>query len=219
MSETSPPSRCRIVLIAPDGVDAATFARDLERALAGGDVASLILPGYSQDEASFQAFAERILPVAQEAGVAAVIAGDTRIAGRLKADGVHLELGKGELIDAIDRLRDKMIVGAGGVKTRDAALELGEAGPDYIFLGRFGYDTKPEPHPRNLTLARWWAEMIEIPCVVLGGSVVESVVPVAETGAEFVALSQAIFAEGADPRERVARANELLDRKAPRFED
>ena len=45
-----------------------------------------------------------------------------------------------------------MMVGAGGAKTRDDALELGEVRPDYIFFGRFGYDNKPEPHPRNLSL-------------------------------------------------------------------
>ena len=75
-----------------------------------------------------------------------------------------------QLADVIDRMQDKMMVGAGGAKTRDDALELGEARPDYLFFGRFGYDNTPDPHPRNLTLGRWWAEMIEIPCIVLAGS-------------------------------------------------
>ncbi|MBN9037429.1 MAG: thiamine phosphate synthase, partial [Rhizobiales bacterium] len=83
---------------------------------------------------------------------------------------------------------------------------------------RFGYDTKPEPHSRNLSLGRWWAEMIEIPCIVLGGSDVASVRDVAATGAEFVALSQAVFGEGANPAAAVAQTNALLDAQAPRFE-
>ena len=110
-----------------------------------------------------------------------------------------------------------MMVGAGGAKTRDEALELGEERPDYMFFGRFGYDTKPEPHARNLALGAWWAEMIEIPCIVMAGSDLASVEAVAATGAEFVALSAAIFAEGADAKAAVAEANARLDRAAPRF--
>lgn len=217
MAET--PNRCRVVLIAPANQQPGEMERKLRQALEGGDVASLILPAYDLGEAEFQGLAERLVPIAQDKGVAVVIAGDTRIAARVKADGVHMEQGRQALDDAVDRLQDKMMVGAGGAKTRDDALGLGEARPDYIFFGRFGYDNTPEPHPRNLNLAAWWAEMIEIPCVVLGGSHVESVEAVAATGAEFVALSAAVFAGEADPREQVALANALLDQKAPRFED
>ena len=110
------------------------------------------------------------------------------------------------------------MVGAGGAKTRDDALQLGEERPDYIFFGRFGYDAKPEPHPRNLSLGAWWAQMIEIPCIVMAGSDLSSIEAVAATGAEFVALSSAVFGDGADARAAVADANALLDERAPRFE-
>jgi thiamine-phosphate pyrophosphorylase len=170
------------------------------------------------DEASFQAFAERIVPIAQEAGIAAIIAEDTRIAGRVKADGIHIEGGKAALAEAIENFQSKMAVGAGGAKTRDDALELGEERPDYVFFGRFGYDNKPEPHHRNLTLGRWWAEMIQVPVIVMAGSDIASVEAVAATGVDFVALSAAVFANGVDPKEAVARANAVLDETAPRFE-
>ncbi|WP_379065770.1 thiamine phosphate synthase [Mesorhizobium sp. UC22_110] len=215
MTEPSSPDRCRIVLIPPAG----TPAERVVAAFTGGDIASLILPQDNRDEDSFQAYAEKIVPAAQAAGIAVVIAGDSRIAGRVKADGLHIEAGKAELADAIDRVQDRMMVGVGGAKTRDDALELGEERPDYIFFGRFGFDNKPEPHPRNLSLGRWWAEMIEIPCIVMAGSDVASVEAVAATGAEFVALSAAVFAEGAEPATIIARANALLDETAPRLED
>jgi thiamine-phosphate pyrophosphorylase len=214
MNETTPPNRCRIVLIAPTGAS----PERIRAALDGGDVASLILPQYDMDEASFQALAEKIVPAAQANGVAVIIAGDTRIAGRVQADGLHVEVNKAELAETIESFQAKMMVGCGGAKTRDDALELGETRPDYIFFGRFGYDNKPEPHPRNLSLGQWWAEMIEIPCIVMAGSDLASAEAVAATGCEFVALSSAVFAEGIDPREAVASANVLLDRAAPRFE-
>lgn len=208
--------RCRIVLIAPEGANPEGFAGALRQALSGGDVASLILPQYGLDEAAFQRLAEAATPIAQAAGAAVVIAGDSRVAGRVKADGIHVE-GKADLAEAVERWQAKMMVGAGGPKTRDDALELGEQRPDYIFFGRFGYDNKPEAHHRNLSLGQWWAEVIEVPCVVMAGSDIASVEAVARTGAEFVALSSAVFGEGADPRQAVERANALLDEVAPRL--
>ena len=214
MNEPNPPSRCRLVLIAPAAVSAEGFEAMLKAALAGGDVASLILPQGGMDSDSFQALAERAVPVAQENGVAVIIAGDTRVAGRVQADGLHIEGKRQALDEAIERAQGRMIVGVDAGKTRDDALTLGEARPDYVFFGRFGYDNTPEPHPRNLGLATWWAEMIEVPCIVLGGSDVASIEAAAATGAEFVALSSAVFGEGVDPEAAVRTANEMLDRAA-----
>lgn len=215
MNDLTPPNRCRIVLIAPPLVPAEHICAAFE----GGDIASLILPDNGMDDASFQAFAERIVPIAQGAGIAVIIAGDSRIAGRVQADGIHVEAKPRELAETIERLAGKMMVGAGGAKTRDEALALGEERPDYMFFGRFGYDNKPEPHHRNLALGEWWAEIISIPCIVMGGSELASVEAVAATGAEFVALSSAVFADGRDPAAAIAAANALLDETAPRFED
>ncbi|MEP9397865.1 thiamine phosphate synthase [Mesorhizobium sp. KR2-14] len=217
MTEATTPNRCRIVLIAPAGETPEQFEARLRQAIAGGDIASLIVPAFGRDEAAFQAFAARIVPVAQNAGIAVVIADDTRVAGRVGADGIHLECGREDLEEAIERHQAKMMVGAGGAKTRDEALELGEARPDYMFFGRFGYDNKPEPHNRNLALGRWWAEMVEIPCIVMAGSDIASVEAVAATGAEFVALSSAVFGDGIDPKQAIEKANAVLDETAPRF--
>lgn len=219
MNEQNPPNRCRLVLIAPEGAEPEGFAGQFAEALSGGDVASLILPQYGMDEEAFQVLAERVVPLAQEHGVAVVIAGDSRVAGRVRGDGIHLEVDKDALAEAVGKAGGRIMVGAGGVKTRDEALELGETRPDYLFFGRFGYDRTPEPHPRNLALGRWWAEMIEIPCIVLGGSDLASVETVAATGAEFVALTSAVFAAAVTPASAVARVNDILDRTAPRFDD
>ena len=218
MTVTSPPNRCRIVLIAPSGESAAGFAARFSAAISGGDIASIMLPANGMDEASFQDFAERIVLIAQAAGIAAIVADDTRIAGRVHADGVHIDGGKAALAEAIESFHPKLTVGAGGAKTRDDALALGELRPDYIFFGRFGYDNKPEPHSRNLSLGGWWAEMIQVPVIVLAGSDIASVEAVAATGADFVALSSAVFADGVDPRAAVERANAILDETAPRFD-
>ncbi len=213
----SPEDRCRLVLIVPQGEDAGLQAKALEDALRGGDVASVIIPQYALDDDSFQKRAEVLVPIVQAAGAAALVAGDSRVAGRVKADGLHVVGGLEPLAEAVEKFTPKLIVGGGNADDRHKALEHGEANPDYIFFGKLEGDIKPEPHPKNVALGEWWASMIEIPAIVMGGSDVASVVAVAESGVEFVALRQAVFGHAGGAAQAVAEANALLDEKAPRF--
>ncbi len=216
MSNTD--NRCRLVLIAPDIADVDSRAKILGGALRGGDVASVIVPQYDLDDHTFQKHAEALVPLIQEAGAAALVAGDTRVAGRVKADGLHVTGNAEELAEAMEKFSPKLIVGGGNATDRHHALEMGEIRPDYVFFGKVDGDIKPEAHPKNVALAEWWASMIEIPCIVMGGTDPESVVAVAESGAEFVALRLAVFAEPEQAPAIVASVNALLDEKAPRFE-
>ncbi|WP_137133544.1 thiamine phosphate synthase [Rhizobium sp. FKY42] len=216
---TLPEDRCRLVLIVPAMEDDDTLAEQLSHALRGGDVASVILPQYDSNDSAFQKRAEKLVPIVQAAGAAALIAGDSRVAGRAKADGLHLSGSIEELGEAMEKFSPKLIVGSASATDRHTALEVGEARPDYIFFGRLDGDIKPEAHPKNVALGEWWASMIEIPCIVMGGTEVGSVVAVAESGAEFVALRTAIFDNPAGAAAAVAEVNAVLDEKAPRFDD
>jgi thiamine-phosphate pyrophosphorylase len=212
------PQRCRIVLIAPPVTSVDELARALRAALSGGDVASVLLPPYEADEALFQTLAEAATPIIQGAGAAAIIVGDTQVAGRVKADGLHIEGPAVDVAASVARFSPKMIVGTGNIKNRHTALEIGEAQPDYVLFGKIGADNKPEAHPRNIELADWWASMVEIPCIIQAGNTLDSIVDAAATGAEFIALGSAVFA-GTDPAETVREANRLLDEHAPKFEE
>lgn len=216
MSEAD--NRCRLVLILPEGEDLSVRTAMLEGALKGGDVASVIIPQYGLDDGVFQKHAEALVQIVQDAGAAALVAGDTRVAGRAKADGIHVTGGLEEFAEAVEKFTPKLIVGGGNATDRHKALEIGDIQPDYIFFGKIGGDIKPEAHPKNLALAEWWASMVEIPCIVLGGSDPQSALAVAETGAEFVALDKAVFADPAQAPHVIAAVNALLDEKAPRFE-
>jgi thiamine-phosphate pyrophosphorylase len=210
--------RCRLVLIAPDNTEPAAMADMVGDALRGGDVATLILPQYGLDEHAFQKMAETVVPIAQRAGVAAVIAGDSRVAGRAKADGLHISEGPAALAEAVGKFSPRLIVGAGGIKDRHAALEIGEHRPDYIFFGRLDGDIKPEAHDKTAALGEWWASMVEIPCIAMAGNSIASALTIADTGAEFVAMRMAVFADPRGPAQAVAEVNALLAEKAPRFE-
>ena len=216
---TAPDNRCRLVLVLDREDDAERQAGHVEAALAGGDVVTVIIPQYDFDDQQFQRRAERLVPLIQAAGAAALVAGDSRVAGRARADGLHMTGNTGELAEAIEKFTPKLIVGAGGVAERHVALEVGELQPDYIFFGKLEGDIKPEAHPKSLALGEWWASMVEIPCIVMGGNDVASALEVAETGAEFVALRTAVFADPRGAAAAVAAANALLDEKAPRFDD
>lgn len=209
--------RCRLVLVMPEISDGAEAARIMADALKGGDVASVIVPQYGLDDTSFQKLAEQVVPVIQKAGAAALIAGDSRTAGRAKADGVHIAGGVEALSEAVEKFTPKLIVGGGNAQERHRALEIGELQPDYIFFGKLDGDIKPEAHPKNLALAEWWASMVEIPCIVMGGTDAASALAIAETGAEFAALRLAVFAEPGRAAAIIQEMNAILDQKAPRF--
>lgn len=209
--------RLRLVLVMPETDDADAAARMIGEALKGGDVASVILPQYGMDDTQFQKLAEKVVPLIQQAGAAALVAGDSRVAGRAKADGLHIVGGIEDLGEAIEKHAPKLIVGGGNAQDRHRALEIGDLQPDYVFFGKLDGDIKPEAHPKNLALAEWWASMVEIPCIVMGGTNPESALAIAETGAEFAALRLAVFTEPSRAASIVQEVNALLDQKAPRF--
>ncbi|MEQ8306265.1 MAG: thiamine phosphate synthase [Hoeflea sp.] len=214
---TDAANRCRLVLVTPDIADPGELGAIVADALRGGDVASVIIPQHGLDDKSFQRRCEALIPLVQAAGAAALVAGDTRVAGRVRADGLHLEAGIEAMGEAVARHAPALIVGGGNARERHAALAIGEAQPDYVIFGSVSGDIKPEPHPKNLALAEWWANMIEIPCVLMGGTSTAFVEAMASTGAEFIAFGKAVFAEPTEAPRIVAEINAVLDEKAPRF--
>jgi thiamine-phosphate pyrophosphorylase len=201
--------RTRLCLATPPTLDASRFAGALKSALLAGDVATLFInAGDSDDER--QRIAEALVPIAQSAGAAALVVNDTRLLGRVNADGIHIDTGLADLNAALDRYRGKKIVGAGGIRSRHEAMERGEREPDYLFFGRLDGDTGEGIFPKAFDLASWWSGLFEIPAIVMGGRALESVVAAAEAGIEFVALRSAVWDHPDGPAKAVAEANRLL---------
>ncbi|WP_375687668.1 MULTISPECIES: thiamine phosphate synthase [unclassified Bartonella] len=147
-----------------------------------------------KDDSSFlqqqaQIYAEDI----QHHDAALLIADDSRIAGRIKADGLHIEGDVKALEYFENQKREQKIIGFGNLRNRHSAMIAGEAGVDYLFFGKLGADKKPHAHPRNLQLATWWAEIMEIPAVVQAGSDFSTFDEALKTGCEFIAVEEVIF--------------------------
>lgn len=210
-------NHCRLVLIA----SASTCTSEaLSAALDGGDVASLLIMADEADPGTFAIICKEWVAIAQQKEVAVLVASDTQIAGRSDADGIFVDSGGLPVLDeAIACFSPHKIVGCGGIKERHRALEIGDRRPDFVFFGKLKGDIKPVPHRKNLALADWWSKLIETPCVVMGGSEIDSVIECAASGAEFVALNKAIFEHADGPKAAVILVNQLLEKNAPQFEE
>jgi len=212
----NPANRCRLILTLSSIDDAVS---SMEQALGAGDVACVIVGANEMGEREFLEHCKALISVARPHDVAVIIAGDSQVAGRAEADGHLIENGLDALKDAVARFSPQKIVGYGGVRERHRALEAGEFNPDFMFFGALDKDIRAEPHKKNLKLANWWAQMIEIPCAVMGGNSLESVIEVALSGAEFVVLGKAVFHHESGAGEAVIKANEYLDKFGPKFDE
>ncbi|MGF7157219.1 thiamine phosphate synthase [Bartonella heixiaziensis] len=156
--------------------------------------ACVILYDTQNDEAFLQKQAQIHAEDIQKNDAALLIAGDSRIAGRIKADGLHIEGDFNALEYFENQKKEQKIIGFGNLRNRHSAMLAGEAGVDYLFFGKLSADKKPHAHPRNLQLARWWAEIMEIPAVVQAGSDFATFDDVLKTACEFIAIEEIIFA-------------------------
>jgi thiamine-phosphate pyrophosphorylase len=198
---------CRLCLVTPFGVSPERFGLILEDALAGGDVASLIVTAAANDLAQL---AEVAVPLAQARGVAALIHNDEEIALGTGADGIHIDDHRSDLAARVASLHPERIAGVGDLTSRHDAMAAGETEPDYVFFGRLDGDTDEAIFPRALDLAGWWAELFQIPAMVMGGASLESVRQAHAAGVEFVALRRAVWEHPHGPGAAVAAANRLL---------
>jgi len=208
--------RCSLVVLASP---ASASAPQLISAAETGLVSSCILYQGNASEPDFAKLCEACVQPLQVHGVAVLIADNTQVFGRTGADGIYLEKNRNELADIQQKFSPEFIVGCGGLKNRHAALQVGEAKPDFVMFGKLGGDIRPQAHPKNLALASWWSEIIEVPSLVLAGTSLVSVLEAAATGADFVAIEAYVFEHEQGAASAVTAAETLLEQHAPRFEE
>jgi thiamine-phosphate pyrophosphorylase len=130
-----------------------------------------------------------LLPLAHQRGVPLVIEGRADLAAGEGCDGVHLPADRRAIQSVRRALGDDAIVGAAAGQSRHAGMEAGEAGADYAAFGLFD----PAPEPPAEDLLEWWQEMMELPCVALGGVTLQNAAALAAAGADFLALRNAVW--------------------------
>ncbi|KWV95842.1 thiamine phosphate synthase [Erythrobacter sp. AP23] len=186
---------CQLYLISPLDVSG-EFPERLERALDAGPglvtAFQFRVKGLDQHEAA--RLAEPLQEICAAREVAFIVNDDIALSKRLKADGVHLGQGDGDPRDAREQLGREAQIGVTCHASRHLAMEAGEAGADYVAFGAF-FDstTKASEHRPEPEILGWWSALFEIPCVAIGGITPVNCKPLVEAGADFLAVSGAVW--------------------------
>jgi thiamine-phosphate pyrophosphorylase len=202
------PPRQRLYLITPPLGDPAAFASALPRALDASDSAAILLRLEESDERTLINRIKPIAAIVQKRDVALILDGHPEIAARAGADGAHLT-GIAALEAALAMLKPDRIAGAGGLRSRHDAMLAGEALADYVMFGE--PDRRGGRPPFDVLKERiaWWAELFESPCIGYAASL-DEVGPLAQAGADFVALGDWIWTNALPPEQTVAAAGQSL---------
>ena len=113
------------------------------------------------------------------------------------------------LADAISSCRPDRIVGAGGLRSRDDAMEAGEQDADYVMFGEPARDGWSPPAEQVLERAGWWTEIFNVPCVAYAATLAD-VAALAQTRVDFIALRDAVWNDPRGPAAAVRDAQAAI---------
>lgn len=202
---------CQLYLISPLDVGG-DFPDRLEAALSAAPVAAFQfrVKGVDQHEAARLAAPLQAICAAKD--VAFIVNDDMALAKRLKADGVHLGQGDGDPKAARSLLGPGAQIGVTCHASRHLAMEAGEAGADYVAFGAFfPTTTKEVEHRADPEILTWWQGLFELPCVAIGGITPENAKLLVDAGADFLAVSGAVWNHPEGPAAAVRAFAAILE--------
>jgi len=193
MSDEDLPPECGLYLISPLDVGGA-FPERLARALDAAPVAAFQYRVKDLDQHEAARLAEPLQEICAARDVAFIVNDSISLAKRLGADGVHLGQEDGDPVEARKTLGRNAQIGVTCHDSRHLAMEAGEAGADYVAFGAFfPTTTKDVKHRAEPDLLTWWQTLFELPCVAIGGITPENCAPLVRAGADFLAVSGAVW--------------------------
>jgi len=207
MTDTS----CQLYLISPPDVEG-DFAERLRRALGAGRVEAFQFRVKGLEEHDAARLAEPLQRICEEYETAFVVNDSVTLAKRLGADAVHLGQADGDVRQARELLGREVQIGVTCHASRHLAMEAGEAGADYVAFGAFfPSTTKDTHHVAGLDLLHWWSSLMELPCVAIGGITPENAAQIVRAGADFLAVSGAVWADPAGPEAAIAKFQTVME--------
>jgi thiamine-phosphate pyrophosphorylase len=202
---------CQLYLISPPAIDAG-FADTLKAAADGGAIAAFQLRLKGLDDHAIARAAEPLQRICADLDIAFIINDSIALAKRLGADGVHLGQSDGDPREARDRMGRDVQIGVTCHNSRHQAMEAGEAGADYVAFGSFFQTgTKKIDIYADLEIVKWWTLISPIPCVAIGGITPENAKPIIAAGADFIAVSGAVWNAPHGPSSAVAQFQALFE--------
>lgn len=183
---------CRLYLITPP-ILPADFEQMLASALDAGDVAAVQLRLKDVPEAELLRVIERLRPIAQSRDVAFLLNDNPALAVKSGCDGAHVGQADMQAKQA-RKILGNLTLGVTCHNSRHFAMEASEAGADYVAFGAFFPTvTKEPPEMAEIETLKIWADTMEVPCVAIGGITAENCAPLVKAGAEFLAVSNAVW--------------------------
>jgi thiamine-phosphate pyrophosphorylase len=196
---------CKLYLISPPAIDAG-FAETLALALDAGPVAAFQLRLKGIDDHRIAELAGPLMAVCRSREVAFIVNDSIGLAKRLEADGVHLGQDDGDPREARDILGPDVQIGVTCHDSRHLAMEAGEAGADYVAFGAFyPTTTKETKHQAEPSILGWWSTLFEVPSVAIGGITPDNAAPLIAAGADFIAVSGAVWNDPEGPAAAVGK--------------
>ncbi len=197
---------CRLYLITPPQLpDLEAFAKTFEDVLKAGhgtpaEVACVQLRLKEVTDDEVVTAARKLLPIAHQYGAALLINDRPDLAKQAKADGVHVGQSDATYAEAREILGDEASIGVTCHASSHLAMEAGEAGADYVAFGAF-FDTQTKEVSATALpdILTFWTDVTTVPCVAIGGITPENVGILVEAGADFIAVSGAIWNANAGP--------------------
>lgn len=184
---------CRLYLITPPAFDPLPFRDLLAEALDSGDVAAVQLRLKDVDDTTLRHVIDLLRPVVQSRSVSFLINDRPDLAVAHGCDGAHV--GQEDTSAAVARkILGDLTLGITCHASRELAFEAGEAGADYVAFGAFfPTGTKAASTHAEPEILRWWSDLMELPCVAIGGITAENCLPLVQAGADFLAVVGAVW--------------------------
>jgi thiamine-phosphate pyrophosphorylase len=202
---------CRLYLVTPPALAPEAFRDDLAAALDAGDVAAVQLRLKDADDTALRRAIAVLAPVAQSRGVAFILNDRPDLAVAMDCDGAHIGQTDMPAREARRILGPDRMLGVTCHASRDLAMQAGEDGADYVAFGAFfPTATKEAPTRADPDLIGWWSELMEIPCVAIGGITAANCAPLVAAGADFLAVVAAVWNHPAGPEAGVRALNEAI---------
>ncbi len=163
-----------------------------------------------EDDIIILSLFNKIKPICDKYGTLIIINDNPYVAKKAKADGVHLGQKDADYSHARELLGHEAIIGITCHNSKELAFKAASSGADYVAFGAFySSETKYIKHKANMEILEWWQEAMEIPCVAIGGIDISNVENIIKAGADFIALSNAIWSNSEDIASVVSQLSQL----------
>ncbi len=210
--------RCRLYLITPPEIpDLPGFVRAFRESLDGGDVACLQLRlksprGGAPSDDDVKRAAAALLPATRDANVALLINDSPELAKACGADGVHVGQSDAACRGARALLGEEASIGVTCHASIDLGFRAGEDGADYVAFGAFfPTETKAAPTRAEPEILSLWRDATVLPCVAIGGITPQNAGPLVAAGADFLAVSSAVWRDPQGPTHAVSAFNRVIN--------